>query len=303
MPWVTSTLSRTTGPAMIDCSTVMKLFISAMLAAAVFAAEPKVIPIWPGAAPGSENWNWEESSTVGQDQLRRVGNVTRPVLMAYLPDAAAANGTAVVVCPGGGFRWLAIEHEGSQVAAYLNSLGVAAFVLKYRLARTGDAGENDPATMAERRKTVMPLSVADGLQAIRVVREHAAEWRLSKNRIGIIGFSAGGYVASAAALQYDAESRPDFAAPIYPATPENVTPPAGSPPLFLAHAADDMTVPVLRNTMRLFAAWQTAQIPVELHVYSKGGHGFGMKKAGLPVDTWIDRFRDWLAVQGLLRRP
>jgi acetyl esterase/lipase len=288
---------------MIDCSTIMKLAISVMLAAVAFAAEPKVIPIWPGVAPGSEGWNWEESSNVGQDQLRRVGNVTRPVLIAYLPDAAVANGTAVVVCPGGGFRWLAIEHEGSQVAAYLNSLGVAAFVLKYRLARTGDAGENDPATMAERRKTVIPLLVADGLQAIRVVRAHAAEWRISKNRIGIMGFSAGGYVATAAALQYDADSRPDFAAPVYPATPENVTPPAGAPPLFLVHAADDKTVPSLRHTIRLYTAWQTAQIPVELHVYSKGGHGFGMKKAGLPVDTWIDRFRDWLSVQGLLQRP
>ena len=281
----------------------MKPLLALLLAATLYGAEQKPIPIWPGPPPGSEGWDWVETATPGSDGVPRVANVTRPVLIPYLPDPAKATGTAVVVCPGGGFRWLAMEHEGVQVAQYLNSVGVAAFILKYRLARTGDSGEKDLPTMAERRKVAIPLAVADGLQAIRLVRGRAAEWGLSKDRIGIIGFSAGGYVAAAAAFQYDAASRPDFAAPIYPATPQQITVPPNAPPLFLAHADDDKTVATLMTSIRLYKAWQDAHIPVELHIYSKGGHGFGMRKNGLPVDSWCDRFRDWLSLQGLLKRP
>ena len=281
----------------------MKPLLALLLAATLYGAEQKPISIWPGPPPGSEGWDWAETATPGSDGVPRVANVTRPVLIPYLPDPAKATGTAVVVCPGGGFRWLAMEHEGVQVAQYLNSVGVAAFILKYRLARTGDSGEKDLPTMAERRKVAIPLAVADGLQAIRLVRGRAAEWGLSKDRIGIIGFSAGGYVAAAAAFQYDAASRPDFAAPIYPATPQQITVPPNAPPLFLAHADDDKTVATLMTSIRLYKAWQDAHIPVELHIYSKGGHGFGMRKNGLPVDSWCDRFRDWLSLQGLLKRP
>jgi acetyl esterase/lipase len=283
----------------------MKLLIGLLAAAAAFAAEPKVIPLWPGVAPGSENLKYQEQEIIGgrtpDDRARRIHNVSRPTLTIYLPDAATANGTAVVVCPGGGFRLLSIDFEGTEVARYLNSAGVAAFVLKYRLIQTGDAGEKDPATMAERRKTIMPLTVADGQQAIRVVREHAKEWNIAPGRIGIMGFSAGGYVAAAVALQHDAASRPNFSAPIYGAMPEDVTPPADSAPLFLVHANDDPTVPVLTTTIRMYTAWKKAQLPAELHIYSAGGHGFGMLKKGLPSDNWIDRFRDWLGAQGLLK--
>lgn len=275
---------------------------AADLAATAFATEPKVIPLWPGAAPGSEGWNYEETETIGpKDTIRRIGNVTRPVLLAYLPDASLANGTAVIVCPGGGFRILAIDHEGLDVAHWLNSMGVAAFVLKYRLIRTGDADEKDPAKMAERRKAAIPFAVADGQQAIRLVRSRAAEWGLAQDRIGIMGFSAGGYLAAAVALRHDPGSRPDFAAPIYPAAPDDVSPPADAPPLFLVHADDDRTLAPLNHSIRLYAAWKEAKIPAELHIYSRGGHGFGMRKAGLPSDTWTDRFRDWLDVQGLLK--
>lgn len=280
----------------------MRLFAGVLLAAAAFAAEPKVIPLYPGAAPGSESWNYEETETIGpQDSMRRIGNVTRPVLLAFLPEAASANGTAIVVCPGGGFRILAIDHEGLEVARWLNSLGVAAFVLKYRVGRTGDDGAKDPATMAERRKTVTPLAVADGQQAIRLVRSRASGWGIAKDRIGIMGFSAGGYVTATVALQHDADSRPNFAAPIYPAVPEEVTVPADAPPLFLALADDDKTLAPVNHSVRLYIAWKKAQIPAELHVYSCGGHGFGMHKTGLPSETWTDRLRDWLAVQGLLK--
>jgi acetyl esterase/lipase len=281
----------------------MKLLFFLLLAGSAFAAEPKVIPLYPGAAPGSESWNYPENEAVGaQDGIRRVSNITHPTLTAFLPDPVSANGTAVIICPGGGFRYLSIENEGTSVAKWLNSIGVAAFVLKYRVMRTGDADEKDPAKMAERKKEILPLVSADGLQAIRLVRSHAAEWGVARDRIGILGFSAGGYVTAAAGLQYSADSRPDFIAPIYPAIPNDVTLPTNAPPMFIVQADDDKTVPTLDHSVRLYEAWKKANIPAELHIYSRGGHGFGMRKRGLPVDSWIDRLRDWLDVQGLLKK-
>lgn len=286
----------------------MRIFLGvvlgATLAAAAARAQPKVIPLWPGAPPGSESWNYpEQVITTPQDALRRISNVTSPTLTIYLPETSRAVGTGIVICPGGGFRWLSIDHEGVYVAQWLNSIGVAAFVLKYRVMRTGDSEESDPAKMAERRKTVIPLAIADGQQAVRLVRAHAEEWGIARDRIGIIGFSAGGYLAAAIALHHDADTRPNFAAPIYPGTPEDVTVPADAPPLFLVHAHDDKTVVPAEHSIRLYEAWAHAGIPAELHIYSRGGHGFGMRKRGLPVDTWAERFRDWLALAGLLKRP
>jgi acetyl esterase/lipase len=278
-----------------------KLLFLLLLAVPVFASEPKVIPLWPGAAPGSENWNYEE--VVPQDPARPISNVTHPTLTAYLPDSATSNGTAVIICPGGGFRELWVSHEGTDLARWLSSIGVAAFILKYRVMRTGDSDANDPAKMAERRKIVIPLSIADGQQAIRLVRARASEWGIAKDRIGILGFSAGGYVAAAVTLHHDVDSRPNFAAAIYPGTPEDVTPPADAPPLFLLHADDDKTVTPLDNSIRLYAAWKKLGIPAELHIYSAGGHGFGTRKTNLPVGTWTARFHDWLDVQGLLTHP
>ncbi|HXN51485.1 MAG TPA: alpha/beta hydrolase [Candidatus Acidoferrum sp.] len=277
------------------------IFCSVMLSGAALAAEPKVIPLWPAAAPGSESWDYPETDAIGpHDNVRRVSNVTHPTLTVYFPDSSAATRTAIIICPGGGFRWLSIDNEGGDVARRLNSFGVTAIVLKYRVVRTGDVDEGGTAKMAERRKTVIPLAIADGQQAIRVVRAHATEWGIAPDRIGIIGFSAGGYVTAAVALQFDAKSRPSFAAPIYPGTPEDVTPAADAPPLFLVHADDDKTVSPMENSIRLYAAWKKAGLPAEMHIYAQGGHGFGMRKRGLPVDSWIERFRDWLAALGLL---
>ncbi len=281
----------------------MKFLILGLFALAALAAEPQIIPLWPGLPPGSESWNYPEQEVVGpKDDLRRVSNVTRPTLIVYLPSPATANGTGIVVCPGGGYRILAIDHEGHEVAHWLNSLGVAAFVLKYRVMRTGDAGEKDPAVMAERRKTVMPLLAEDGRQAVRLVRANAAKWGVAPDRIGIMGFSAGGYVTSAVSLKHDAESRPNFAAPVYPATPEDVTAPADAPPLFLVHADDDKTVPPIKHSVRLYTSWKAAGAPAEMHIYASGGHGFGMRKRGGGVDTWTDRFRDWLDGLGMLKK-
>ena len=277
------------------------LLAGALLSGALSSTEPKVLPLWPGGAPGSENWNYEEWERVGpQDEVKRIHNVTRPTLAVYLPDPSSATGTGVVVCPGGGFRHLAFNLEGTDVAEWLNSLGVAAFVLKYRVARTSETDDKDTPTR-EQVKTVIPFAIADGQQAIRVVRAHAADWGVRSDRIGILGFSAGGYVAASAALHYDSQSRPNFVAPIYPGTPEDVTPSPDAPPIFLVHADDDKTVAPLDHSIRLYEAWKKAGIPAEVHIYSRGGHGFGMRKRGLPADMWTERFRDWLAVQGLLK--
>src|SRR5947209_37935 len=273
----------------------MKLILALLLAASAFAAEPKVISLYAGAAPGSENWNYDEKEVVGpQDTTRRVSNVTHPTITAFLPDPATATGTAIVVCPGGGFRYLSIENEGASVARWLKSIGVAAFVLRYRVMRTGDAEEEDAARMDARKKELIPLAIDDGKQAMRLVRMHATEWGIAPDRIGILGFSAGGYVAAAVALQHDAESRPNFVAPIYPGTPDDVTPPSDAAPLFIVQADDDKSVPTLEHSVRLYQAWKKSNVPAELHIYSRGGHGFGMRKRGLPVDTWTDRLRDWL---------
>ena len=229
------------------------LLAGAVLPGVLSSSEPKTLPLWPGAAPGSESWNYEEWERVGpQDEVRRIHNVTRPTLTIYLPDASIATGTAVVVCPGGGFRYLAFNLEGTDVAEWLNSLGVAAVVLKYRVARTSENAEKDPPDMREKIKTVIPLAVADGQQAIRLVRSHAADWGIATDRIGILGFSAGGRVAASVALHHDSESRPNFAAPIYPGTPDDVTPPADAPPIFLVHADDDKTVSAVDHSIRLY---------------------------------------------------
>jgi acetyl esterase/lipase len=280
----------------------MRFLIGSLLAVAAFAAEPKVIPIWPGAAPGSETWTQQETEKEvdgpkGSEprKLHFVYNVTKPTLTAFLPDPAAANGTAVIVCPGGGFSFLASDYEGTDVARWLNSFGVTAFVLKYRVVRTGDEGETSQ--MAERRKEVVPLAVADGVQAMRIVRSRAGEWGIQPNRIGIMGFSAGGSVASSVALERDAAARASFLVAVYAAAPEDVTPPEGAGPLFAVQAADDR----FNNTIRLFSAWNKATLPSEMHIYATGGHGFSMIRRNAPVDSWTDRLRDWLGNQGFLK--
>ena len=270
----------------------MKTLIGILLAAAAFAAEPKEIPLYPGVAPGSENATYAEQETIGpQDHIRRISNITHPVLLVYLPEAAIATGTAWIVAPGGGFRYLAIDYEGTDVARWLNANGIAAFVLKYRVARTGDDGEKDPAIAQDRRQVATGFALADGQQAVRVVRSHAAEWGIAPDRIGVIGFSAGGYVAAAVALHHDAANRPNFAAPIYPAVLGDITVLPDAPPLFLVHADNDVTLSSVDNTVRLYTAWKKANIPAEMHIYLKGAHGFGMKKLDLPTDTWVDRFK------------
>jgi acetyl esterase/lipase len=262
---------------------------------------PLVIPLWPAEAPGSEDWNWSEEETVIPPSLKVVRNITRPTLTAYLPDPTLANGKAVIVAPGGAFHFLSIDMEGHDVARWLNARGIAAFVLKYRLIHTGDDFPevvwrtlDDQQKMAGLMQVLAPLVVADGLQSVRLVRQHATEWHIRPDRIGIMGFSAGGMVTVNTALHYDASSRPDFAAPIYSAGWEACPIPPDAPPLFLLCANDDEMATT--NSLRLYSEYKAAGHTVEMHIYSKGGHGFGMTKHGLPSDTWIERFADWLEI-------
>ena len=262
-------------------------------------SSPNIIPLWSGSAPGSEDWDWPEQETVIFQNLKVVRNITHPTLTAYLPDPATSQSTAVIICPGGAFHFLSIDMEGHDVARWLSRHGVAAFVLKYRLIRTGDSfptevGDHlkDEQVMHNLMAPLIPLILADGQQAIRLVRQHAAGWNIHPQRIGIMGFSAGGTVTVNVALQHDAESRPDFAAPIYSAGYFESPVPADAPPLFLLCANDDEMA--TNNSIRLHKDWEASGHPVELHIYAKGGHGFGMQTHGLPTDTWIERFHDWL---------
>ena len=272
---------------------------------------PEVILLWPDGAPGTEEWVQQEQEyiTPAPMSFRTVRNVTQPTLTAFLPHTAVATHSAVIICPGGGFHSLAIDHEGIEVAHWLNARGVAAFVLKYRLLPTKARDEDferqfqeflsDRNKMMEVTRQIGPLAIADGQQAMKVVRKHASQWGIAPDRIGIMGFSAGGRVATGVALEHDADSRPNFAAPIYGALWEAITVPADAAPLFIALANDDELA--VDPGIALFHAWRVADHPVELHIYAQGGHGFGMRKQGLPVDHWIDRFGEWLQVQGFLQ--
>ncbi len=279
--------------------------------------QANVIPVWPHGAPGSENWTQKEVEYENPgDHKKMVRNVTRPTLTAFLPEHSRATGTAVIVCPGGGFHFLSWDNEGTDVARWLQARGVAAFVLKYRLVDTGATPEEFRKKMEEFFRNIvtggvrngMPepmrkiaaLATADGRQAVQVLRQHASEWGVAPDRVGIMGFSAGGIVTTGVALDHEEASRPSFAAPIYGVIGKDFKVPADAPPLFLLCASDDILVPPT-DSARLYSAWHDAGHPAELHIYAKGGHGFGMARRGLPVDHWIDRFGDWLGSQGLLK--
>lgn len=258
-----------------------------------------VIPLWSPGAPGSETWDQQEETLFMKalDGIRVIRNVTQPTLTVYQPEVP--NTTALIVCPGGAWHFLAIDLEGTDIARWLNEHGITVFILKYRLLRTGDHFEEEiwsrmtnPEAMEAAMKPYRPLILADGQQAVRIVRQRAAEWGIDPGRVGMMGFSAGGMLTANVALQHEKESCPNFAAPIYAAPFDEVPVPDNAPPLFLLCAADDeMAVGV---STQLFSMWKAAKRPVELHIYSRGGHGFGLKKQALPSDHWLERFVEWL---------
>jgi dienelactone hydrolase len=283
-----------------------KIYILAGVAVAGWAqlAPPaREIPLYPGVAPGSENWNYAERSA-GTPDKPQAQNVVRPVLLYYPAEKANAMGTAMIVAPGGGFRTLMMSYEGVDVAKRLNQMGVDAFVLKYRTtyvdpdAPPAVAGRGPATGGPQAGQNVREMGGADGQQAVRLLRQRAAEFGVLPNRIGIIGYSAGGAVVLST-VYGPADGRPDFAAPIYAAGASSNPPPAGAPPLFIAVAADDQLVGY-QGSIDLFGAWRKAGLPAELHVFQTGGHGFAKKGGG--ADRYLDRLEEWLKLNGWLTR-
>jgi acetyl esterase/lipase len=255
----------------------------------------QIVNIWPGVAPGSELWTHQEWSVENTPLGTVVFNVATPTLTAFLPDRTKATGTSVIIAPGGAFVALAIDLEGYNVARWLQERGIAAFVLKYRIIEKRQEG-----IPAMNMDTAGRYGIADGIQAIKVVRQHAAEWGLSPDRVGFLGFSAGAMVTSGTLLQEDAAARPTFAALIY-GGPFGVMPaiPANLPPMFLAWAQDDAVA--LHPIVKFHDVLTSAGYKPEVHIFSAGGHGFGMRKQGTSSDHWIDAFYYWLEAQGLTR--
>ena len=270
---------------------------------AQLAPAAREIPLYSGVAPGSENWKYPEKAA-GTPDKPQAQNIVRPVLLYYPAEKAIAAGTAVIVAPGGGFRTLMMSYEGVDVAKRLNQMGVDAFVLKYRTtyvdagAPSAAAGRGPATTGPQAGQNVREMAGADGQQAVRVLRQHAAEFGVRPNRIGMIGYSAGGAVLLSA-VYGPSDGRPDFAIPIYAAGANSNPPPDGGPPLFIAVAADDQAVG-FQGSIDLFGAWRKAGVPVELHVFQTGQHGFGKKGGG--ADHYLDRVEEWLKLNGWLTK-
>ena len=278
------------------------------------------LPIYDGVAPGSENWTHKEVRSTGPGEIT-IRNVIQPTLTAFLPEPSTATGTAVIVCPGGGFRFLSWENEGTIVAEWFQKKGVAAFVLKYRLKQTPtepqeyqkefgpflfsllqfkdrNPSSDTAKSFGEDLRGFGALAIADGRQAVRFVRQNAARWGIKKDRIGLMGFSAGAIITRSVAVDYDALSRPDFAVHVYGPVLESLKVPSDGPPLFILCAADDSLSEA--SSVRLYDAWKSAGREAELHIFEKGGHGFGMVQKHLPVDRWTERLADWLAQRRLI---
>jgi acetyl esterase/lipase len=270
---------------------------------AQLAPPVREIPLYPGVAPGSENWNYPERSA-GTPDRPQAQNIVRPVLLYYPADKATAVGTAMIVAPGGGFRTLMMSYEGVDVAKRLNQMGVDAFILKYRTtyvdpdAPPAAGGRGSAATGPQAGQNVREMAGADGQQAVRLLRQQAAEFGVQPRRIGMIGYSAGGAVLLST-LYGPADGRPDFAVPVYAAGANSNPPPEGGPPLFIAVAADDQTVGY-QGSIDLFSAWRKAGLPAELHVFQTGQHGFGKKGGG--ADRYLDRVEEWLKLNGWLTK-
>ena len=292
--------------------TVILRTLAVLLFAVSLASAQQVISLYPDTPPGSTSENYPEKAYFSKSwNTEVVSNVTKPTITVFKPAPETKNGTAIIVAPGGGFMALSITSEGTDVAKYLAAKGVTAFVLKYRLAHTGDDATQEFTTLWEKDRQklhetidkVIPLTIADGLASVAYVRQHASEFGVSPDRVGIIGFSAGGAVTAGVAFQYKPEGRPAFVAPIYAAAEifKAAKVPADAPPMFIAAATDD-NLGLAPDSVALYQKWTEAHKSVELHMYAKGGHGFGMHKNNIPTDHWIDRFADWLELQGFLKK-
>jgi acetyl esterase/lipase len=256
----------------------------------------EVIRLYPGVAPGSEKWDWSE-----QNLGPAVRDVVTPTLIAYLPERP--NGIALIIAPGGAFHFLAVENEGINLARRLNEAGITVFVLKYRLVHEDPDHpyimkmfqEGGAALMDSVSRPLIPLAVQDGITAIKYVRTHARQYNIAPDRIGIEGSSAGGTIAMSVALTATDDGHPNFVASTYGYAPLVIGSmmPDTPMPLFICAAGDDPMVPV-QQSIGFYNQWLEAKQPVEMHLYQKGGHGFVGNPQNAPVDTWSDRFIDWL---------
>jgi acetyl esterase/lipase len=282
-------------------------------------AQNSVLKVWPDGIPGSiKNDGYIEKSTVTNDKVLLIAKVTDPSITVFLPAAEKATGTAVLICPGGGYGFLAMDHEGFAIARWLNDNGIAGIILKYRL----------PSDLIMKDKTVGPLQ--DAQEAIRIIRRNAPDWKINPGKIGVIGFSAGGHLASTLSTHYadkvyelkdTTSARPDFSLLIYPVISfdssfthmgsrknligENPSNDAvkyfsnelriteKTPPAFLVHSADDKDVPV-KNSISYFEGLVKNHIKAELHVFQKGGHGYGLAIKKGTESAWPDLCIRWI---------
>jgi acetyl esterase/lipase len=282
-----------------------RLFVCLLLlCGAAFAVERgEEIRLWPNGAPGSEGETAQEVFQPSENPRlpKKFTVVHYPSIYVFLPPQENANGTAVIVAPGGGHSQLVIDKEGWEIADWLNKNGVAAFVLKYRLARAPGS-----------HYTVGRDALGDTARAMRTVRTRAADWDVNPARIGIMGFSAGGELAALMETRFDrgndaasdpierASSRPDFAVVVYPGfRPGTITVPKDAPPSFLMCTDEDRSHVV--TTVNLYLDLERQGVPSEMHIYERGPHGVGMRPSPLPVATWPDRLKDWMADRGLLK--
>jgi dienelactone hydrolase len=306
---------------------ILSLITTLLFIGSTAAAQSQEIRLWPGKAPGSESWSVPESVTRSPSGDRTISNVSDPTLTVFLPDPANTTGAGIVIAPGGALRVLGFDNEGVRVAEWLNSKGIAAFVLKYRTLQASPAGgpgrgagpvgarggaavprqeleirnananpEPEDAALAE----VLRMGIADAHQALKLVRRNSGAWRVDAARVGIMGFSAGGGVAIGTALAERSDASPDFLVSLYGPSLMDVHVPANAPPLFVAVGSTHFNV--TNGCLALFAAWKAAGKPAELHIYDQVSAGFGMSKRGLPVDTWTDRLHDWLVARKITTR-
>jgi acetyl esterase/lipase len=295
-------------------SSYVVVLLAALISLAPFsgvgAEEPPVWKLWPGDVPGETKEIGEETAVASGSPkpITRVSNVSQPTITLYRPAADKANGCAVIVCPGGGYHILAYDLEGTEVAQWLNSIGVTAVLLKYRVPRRN-----------KEQPHAAPLQ--DAQRAIRLTRQNAKDWGIDPERIGVLGFSAGGHLTVMTGTHWDETTypavdeadrlscRPDFLIPIYPAylgdreEPSKLSPlvrvDERTPPTFIAITQDDNDRAIYAAL--LLVALKKAKVPAELHVYSRGGHGYGLRVSDNPVSSWPQRCEDWMRVSGLLQ--
>jgi acetyl esterase/lipase len=318
----------------------MKICIILFIPAILFiyglsvSAQDKTIKVWPDKIPGAiYNPSYKPDTTYIEGKVYSIAKVSDPTIDIYFPHSKKANGTAVIICPGGGYGSICVLHEGSDIAAWLNDIGITAVVLKYRL----------PNDAIMHNKSIGPLQ--DAQEAIRIIRRNSKKWNINYNRIGIIGFSAGGHLASTVSTHFNdkvyetkdtTSARPDFSILVYPVISldtaithrgsrsnligKNPSPDLvryfsnelrvtkDTPPAFLVLGIDDKVVPI-QNSINYMLAMKNNNVPCELHLYEKGVHGFALGKANIlnhgnppqsTVSAWTEACRKWLEVRGLL---